>query len=53
MRAYSFSAETVPVALTGDLLIGSVHDGNVYKTMLARLRGEVEGKAAVIKIRNG
>ena len=48
IRTYSFGVETVPVALTGDLLVGSVHDGNVYKAMLARLRGEVEGKVAMV-----
>ena len=40
MRTHSFGAETVPVALAGDLLIGSVHDGKAYKLMLARLDGE-------------
>ncbi len=40
MRTYSFGVETVPVALAGDLLVGSVHDGKAYKIMLARLDGE-------------
>jgi len=40
MKIYSLGAETVPVALAGDLLIGSVHDGKNYKIMLARLDGE-------------
>ncbi len=39
MRTHSFGVETVPVALAGDLLIGSVHDGKAYKLMLARLEG--------------
>ena len=40
MRTYSFGVETVPAALAGDLLVGSVHDGKAYKIMLARLDGE-------------
>ena len=40
MITYSFGAETVPVALAGNLLVGSVHDGKAYKLMLARLDGE-------------
>ncbi|EEB74129.1 hypothetical protein [Thermococcus sp. AM4] len=40
MRTYSFGTETVPVALAGDLLVGSVHDGRNYKIMLARLNGD-------------
>lgn len=40
MRIYSFGTETVPVAMAGDLVVGSVHDGKNYKTMLARLDGE-------------
>jgi len=40
MRTYSFGTETVPVALAGDLLVGSVHDGRSYRIMLARLDGE-------------
>jgi hypothetical protein len=40
MRTYSFGTETVPIALAGDLLAGSVHDGRNYKIMLARLDGE-------------
>ncbi|NJE53883.1 hypothetical protein [Thermococcus sp. 21S9] len=40
MRTYSFGTETVPVALAGDLLVGSVHDGRNYRIMLARLDGE-------------
>ena len=40
MKIYSLGTETVPVALAGDLLIGSVHDGKNYKIMLARLDGE-------------
>ena len=39
MKTYSFGTETVPVALAGDLLVGSVHDGRNYKIMLARLDG--------------
>ncbi len=37
MRTHSFGVETVPVALDGDLLIGSIHDGKAYKIMLARI----------------
>ncbi|WP_232460896.1 hypothetical protein [Thermococcus gorgonarius] len=40
MKTYSFGVETVPVALAGDLLVGSVHDGKAYKIMLARLDEE-------------
>ena len=40
MKTYSFGTETVPVALAGDLLVGSVHDGKNYRIMLARLDGE-------------
>lgn len=40
MRRHSFGIETVPVALAGDLLIGSVHDGRNYRIMLARVDGE-------------
>jgi len=40
MRTYSFSTETVPTALAGDLLVGIVHDGKNYRIMLARLDGE-------------
>ena len=40
MRTYSLGVETVPVALAGDLLVGSVHNGKVYKIMLARIDGE-------------
>ncbi|WP_297548817.1 hypothetical protein [Thermococcus sp.] len=40
MRTYSFGIETVPTALDGDLLAGSVHDGRNYKIMLARLDKE-------------
>jgi len=40
MRIYSFGVETVPVAMTNDLLVGSVHDGRNYKIMLAKLNGE-------------
>ncbi|ASJ02460.1 hypothetical protein A3L09_03920 [Thermococcus profundus] len=40
MRTYSFGVETVPAALAGDLLIGSVHNGRNYRIMLARARGE-------------
>ncbi|MDK2914183.1 MAG: hypothetical protein PWQ79_1098 [Thermococcaceae archaeon] len=40
MRRHSFGIETVPVALAGDLLIGSIHDGRNYKIMLARVKGE-------------
>jgi len=40
MRIYSFGTETVPVAMAGDLVVGSVHDGKNYKIMLARLDGE-------------
>ncbi|WP_297521265.1 hypothetical protein [Thermococcus sp.] len=40
MRTYSFGIETVPTALDGDLLAGSVHDGKNYKIMLARIAGE-------------
>ncbi len=40
MRTHSFGVETVTVALTGDLLIWSVHDGRNYKIMLARIDGE-------------
>ena len=40
MKTYSFGTETVPVALAGDLLVGSVHDSKNYKIMLARLDGE-------------
>lgn len=42
MKTYSFGAETVPVAIAGDLLIGSVHNGRNYRIMLARLKnGEI------------
>ncbi|WP_240910758.1 hypothetical protein [Thermococcus sp. MAR1] len=40
MRAHSFGAETVPVAMAGDLVVGSVHGGRNYKIMLARINGE-------------
>ncbi len=40
MKTYSLGVETVPVALAGDLIIGSVHDGKAYKIMLTRLDGE-------------
>ncbi|CAD5244763.1 hypothetical protein [Thermococcus camini] len=40
MRTHSFGAETVPVAMAGDLLVGSVHDGRNYKIMLTRINGE-------------
>ncbi|NJD99714.1 hypothetical protein E3E26_07970 [Thermococcus sp. LS1] len=40
MRTYSFGVETVPVALAGDLIVGSVHDGKNYRIMLAKLCGE-------------
>ncbi|WP_297466927.1 hypothetical protein [Thermococcus sp.] len=40
MKTYSFGIETVPTALDGDLLAGSVHDGRNYKIMLARLDKE-------------
>jgi len=39
MKVYSFGTETVPVALAGDLLVGSAHDGRNYRIMLARLEG--------------
>ncbi|WP_456365097.1 hypothetical protein [Thermococcus sp.] len=39
VKTHSFGVETVPVALAGDLLVGSVHDGKAYKLMLARLEG--------------
>lgn len=38
MKIYSFGAETVPVALAGGLLVGSVHDGKNYRIMLAKLK---------------
>jgi len=42
MRTYSFGAETVPVALAGGLLVGSVHDGKNHRIMLAKLKnGEI------------
>jgi len=41
MKVYSFGTETVPVALAGDLLVGSAHDGRNYRIMLARLEGGV------------
>ncbi len=40
MRTYSFGTETVPVALAGDLLVGSIHDGRNYRIVFARLNGE-------------
>ncbi len=40
MKTCSFGVETVPAALAGDLLIGSVYNKNAYKIMLARLEGE-------------
>ncbi|WP_240703217.1 hypothetical protein [Thermococcus indicus] len=40
MRTYSFGLETVPVAIAKDLIVGSVHDGRNYRTMLARINGE-------------
>ncbi len=40
MRTHSFGVETVPAAIAGDLVIGSVHDGKAYKIMLAKLDGE-------------
>ncbi len=50
MKTYSFGVETVPVALAGDLLIGSVHDGKTYKIMLTRLDGE---EITVVKFISG
>ncbi len=40
MRTHSFGAETVLIALAGDLLVGTVHNGKNYKIMLARINGE-------------
>ncbi|WP_258083919.1 hypothetical protein [Thermococcus thermotolerans] len=40
MRIYSFGTETVPVAMAGDLVVGSVHDGKSYRIMLAKLKGD-------------
>ncbi|WP_297436022.1 hypothetical protein [Thermococcus sp.] len=40
MRTYSLGTETVPIALAGDLLVGTVHDGRNYRIMLARINGE-------------
>ncbi len=40
MRTYSLGGETVPTALAGNLVTGSVHDGRNYRIMLARINGE-------------
>ncbi|WP_232460988.1 hypothetical protein [Thermococcus radiotolerans] len=40
MRTHSFGVETVPVAITRDLVVGSAHDGKNYRIMLARIDGE-------------
>ena len=50
MKTYSFGVETVPAALSGDLLIGSVHDGKAYKIMLARLK---DGEIKAVKFISG
>ncbi len=39
MRTYSFGDETVPVAMAGNLVVGSAHDGH-YKIMLAKIDRE-------------
>ncbi|WP_297090271.1 hypothetical protein [Thermococcus sp.] len=40
MKTYSFGVETVPVAMAGDLVIGSVHDERNYRITLARINEE-------------
>ena len=54
MKTCSFGVETVPAALAGGLLIGSVHDGvhdgKAYRIMLARLEGE---KIKAVKFLSG